>query len=66
VAPVLARIAVGWRPLFATAIYTGLRKGELLGLRKGELLGLRKGELLGLRKKDVDGFTALRGPSRCA
>jgi len=23
-----------WRPLFATAIYTGLRKGELLGLRK--------------------------------
>jgi excisionase family DNA binding protein len=23
-----------WRPLFATAIFTGLRKGELLGLRK--------------------------------
>ncbi len=26
-----------WRPLFAMAIYTGLRKGELLGLRKGDV-----------------------------
>jgi len=26
-----------WRPLFATAIYTGLRKGELLGLRKADV-----------------------------
>ena len=26
-----------WRPLFATAIYTGLRKGELLGLRKRDV-----------------------------
>ena len=26
-----------WRPLFATAIFTGLRKGELLGLRKSDL-----------------------------
>jgi len=37
VAPVLARIAARWRPLFATAIYTGLRKGELLGLRKKDV-----------------------------
>ena len=26
-----------WRPLFAAAIYTGLRKGELLALRKGDV-----------------------------
>jgi len=26
-----------WRPLFATAIYTGLRKGELLALRKSDV-----------------------------
>jgi integrase len=26
-----------WRPLFATAIYTGLLKGELLGLRKTDV-----------------------------
>jgi integrase len=30
----LAAIAPEWRALYATAIYTGLRKGELLGLRK--------------------------------
>jgi integrase len=34
---VLAQLASRWRPLFATAIYTGLRKGELLGLRKGDV-----------------------------
>ena len=37
VPPVLRAIADGWRPLFATAIYTGLRKGELLGLRKSDV-----------------------------
>ena len=26
-----------WRPLFATAIYAGMRKGELLGLRKSDI-----------------------------
>jgi integrase len=31
------RIEVFRRPLFATAIYTGLRKGELLGLRKKDV-----------------------------
>ncbi len=30
-------LAPRWRPLFATAIYTGLRKGELLGLRKSDV-----------------------------
>jgi len=31
---VLAALEDRWRPLFAAAIYTGLRKGELLGLTK--------------------------------
>ena len=31
---VLAALDARWRPLFATAIFTGLRKGELFGLRK--------------------------------
>ena len=26
-----------WRPLFAAALFTGMRKGELLGLRKGDV-----------------------------
>jgi integrase len=34
VPPVLAALSDRWRSLFATALYTGLRKGELLGLRK--------------------------------
>jgi integrase len=34
---VLGAVLPQWRPLFATAIYTGLRKGELLGLRKGDV-----------------------------
>jgi integrase len=29
----LAAIPARWRPLYATAVYTGLRKGELAGLR---------------------------------
>ncbi|RYF51186.1 MAG: site-specific integrase, partial [Cytophagaceae bacterium] len=33
VLPVLRHVADRWLPLFATAIYTGLRKGELLGLQ---------------------------------
>lgn len=31
---VLAALSEKHRPLFATAIYTGMRRGELLGLRK--------------------------------
>jgi integrase len=34
---VLHALAPRWRPLFATAIYTGLRKGELFGLRKSDV-----------------------------
>jgi len=30
----LAAVPDGWRPVFAAAVYTGLRKGELSGLRK--------------------------------
>ena len=37
VAPLLNALQARWRCLFATAIYTGLRKGELLGLRKSDL-----------------------------
>jgi integrase len=33
----LAEISPCWRPLFATAVYTGLRKGELIGLRKKDV-----------------------------
>src|SRR2546423_3358706 len=34
---VLAALLPRWRPLFATALYTGLRRGELLGLRKADV-----------------------------
>lgn len=34
---VLEQIASRWRPLFATAIYTGMRKGELFALRKSDV-----------------------------
>jgi len=34
---VLAALDARWRPIFATAIYTGLRRGELLALRKADV-----------------------------
>jgi integrase len=34
---VLPALPAKWRPLFATAIYTGVRKGELLDLRKSDV-----------------------------
>jgi integrase len=37
VRPVLEAINADWRPLFATALYTGMRKGEMLGLRKADI-----------------------------
>jgi integrase len=37
VPPVLRAVPERWRPLFATAIYTGMRKGELLGLQKADV-----------------------------
>ena len=33
----MAALSPRWRPLFATALYTGMRKGELLGLRKTDV-----------------------------
>ena len=37
VRPVLEAVPDKWRPLFAVAVYTGLRKGEILGLRKRDV-----------------------------
>lgn len=37
VKPVLEAISPGWRPLFAGAIYTAMRKRELLGLCKSDI-----------------------------
>ena len=37
VPPLLASVTPKWRALFATAIYTGLRKGELFALRKSDV-----------------------------
>jgi len=37
VPPLLAVLAPKYRALFATAIYTGMRKGELFGLRKSDV-----------------------------
>ena len=34
---VLKYLSARWRPLFASAIYTGMRTGELLGLRKSDV-----------------------------
>jgi integrase len=37
VLPLLRALDPRWQPLFAVAIYTGLRRGELLGLRKTDV-----------------------------
>ena len=37
VQPLIAALKPKWKPLFATAICTGLRKGELFALRKGDV-----------------------------
>jgi len=34
---VLTALAPRWQPLFATAVYTAMRQGELLGLRKSDV-----------------------------
>ncbi len=34
---VMAHIPRDWRPIFMTALYTGMRKGEILGLRKQDV-----------------------------
>src|SRR5207237_1440638 len=37
IVPVLANVPDRWRCLFAAALYTGMRKGELLGLHKEDV-----------------------------
>ena len=49
----LARLHPRWRPLFATAIWTGMRKGELLGLRKSDV-DLETGTITIRRSYDAD------------
>ncbi len=53
VLPVLNALAPHWRPLFATALYTGLRKGELGGLRKRDV-DLKRRQLTVARSWDRD------------
>ncbi len=37
VGPILEALAPRWRPLFACAVWTAMRKGELLGLQKADV-----------------------------
>ncbi len=37
VPPLLASLRPKWKPLFATALYTGMRKGELFALQKSDV-----------------------------
>src|SRR5450631_1311622 len=37
VQPLLAALNPKWKPLFATALYTGMRKGELFALQKADV-----------------------------
>ena len=42
VSPLIRQLPPSWRPLCVTALYTGMRKGELFGLRKQDIdLGAR-------------------------
>jgi len=49
----LAALTPQWRPLFACAVYTGMRKGELLGLRKSDV-DLVEGTITVRRSYDHD------------
>src|SRR6185369_11678429 len=53
VPPLLASVKPKWRALFATAIYTGLRKGELFALRKTDV-DLAAGIITVCRSHDRD------------
>ncbi|MEN9818572.1 MAG: hypothetical protein RLZ32_2452, partial [Gemmatimonadota bacterium] len=53
VAAVLERVPAKWQPLFATAFFTGMRKGELLGLKKADL-DLRNGTITVRRSNNFD------------
>lgn len=49
----LASLEPHWRSLFATAVFTGMRKGELLGLRKSDV-DLTEGIITVRRSYDSD------------
>src|SRR5260370_35312524 len=51
---VLAALTPEWRPLFATAFFLGLRRGELLALQKGDI-DLREWTLTGRRPGGREG-----------
>jgi integrase len=51
--PLLASLHPKWRDLFATAIYTGMRKGELFALRKSDV-DLLSGMITVARSHDRD------------
>ena len=53
VSQLLAALDPRWRPLFAAAVYTGLRRGELLGLRK-EDIDIEAGTIAVCRSHDSD------------
>jgi len=50
---VLAALDPSWRPLFATAFFLGLRRGELLALQKDDI-DLREGTITVRRSGDFD------------
>jgi integrase len=52
VGPVLAQVPTEWRCLFATAVYTGMRRGELVALQKGDV-DLEQGEIVVTRSWDA-------------
>jgi len=52
VGPVLAQVPTEWRCLFATAVYTGMRRGELVALQKVDV-DLEQGEILVTRSWDA-------------
>ena len=53
VQPLIASLKPKWKPLFATALYTGMRKGELFALRKGDI-DFDAGVILVSRSHDRD------------
>jgi integrase len=53
VQPLLAALIPKWNPLFTTALYTGMRKGELFALRKSDV-DFTSGLILVSRSHDRD------------
>jgi integrase len=53
VAGLMVALDPHWRPLFATAVLTGMRKGELLGLRKADV-NVKERTILVARSYEAD------------